>query len=385
MRTKTISFLLVLYSLMGVSQGLINSSIHSLLLDTERDIQISLPTTYDSDSIKSYPLTIVLDAEYLFDIYNANAKLFASKGKAPEQIIVGISMNETRKNDIFYNVANGKLNAENRKFYEFIRDELIFHMESNYRTTPFVTLVGEGVSANFITHYLQEKLSPINAYICINPSFSDFIGGQLQSYNLSDLEKHDTLFYFYTNNSSSFSLKKRTKISQLQNALVTKELRNLKIINDNIESYSSVSTMSEAIPRAILNIFKLFAPISKDEFENYISILSPIEAIGYLENKYLEIQYHFDSTIGIRERDIYVIEDIIIDKNEGEYLREFGKMILKMFPTSPLSEYYHGLYFEKKDNYKKALDYYKIGYGKMDPSDPNADKFYENIIRITTN
>ena len=58
-------------------------------------------------------------------------------------------------------------------------------------------------------------------------------------------------------------------------------------------------------------------------------------------------------------------------------------MILKLFPSSPLGDYYIGRYYESGNNIKKALKYYKIGYGKMDPSDPNSDAFYENILRLS--
>ena len=47
-------------------------------------------------------------------------------------------------------------------------------------------------------------------------------------------------------------------------------------------------------------------------------------------------------------------------------------MILKLFPSSPLGEYYIGRYYESGKMFKKALKYYKIGYGKMDPSDPEC-------------
>lgn len=63
-------------------------------------------------------------------------------------------------------------------------------------------------------------------------------------------------------------------------------------------------------------------------------------------------------------------------------MREFVEMILKRFPSSPLGDYYVGRYYEEGKNIKKAVKHYKIGYGKMDPSDPNADVFYENIIRL---
>ena len=114
----------------------------------------------------------------------------------------GISMLETKENDISFNTSNGKLSTTARYFYEFIRDEVIFYMESNYRTSPFISLVGQGYSGNLVSHFLEENTAFINSFICINPNFSDFIGGELQSYNLSKFSREDNSFYFYTNNSS---------------------------------------------------------------------------------------------------------------------------------------------------------------------------------------
>ena len=130
---------------------------------------------------------------------------------------------------------------------------------------------------------------------------------------------------------------------------------------------SSVSAISEAIPRALTQVFEVYSGISNEEFEKNIKDLAPREAIYYLENKYLEIEFLFGTNLGIRERDIYAIENIIIEKENGDYLRDFGKMILKLFPSSPLGDYYIGKYYEIGKVYKKALKYYKIGYGKMDP------------------
>jgi hypothetical protein len=60
--------------------------------------------------------------------------------------------------------------------------------------------------------------------------------------------------------------------------------------------------MSEAIPRAMNKIFEIYAPISKEEFKKNIENKSPKDAISYLENKYIEIEFLFGSNIGIRER-----------------------------------------------------------------------------------
>lgn len=104
-----------------------------------------------------------------------------------------------------------------------------------------------------------------------------------------------------------------------------------------------------------------------------------------MENKYLEIEFWFGSSLGIRERDIYAIEKIIIEKENGDRLLDFGKMILKIYPSSHLGDYYIGKYYETGKNIKRAITHYKIGYGKMDPANPNADAFYENILRLGGN
>ncbi|MEN8703240.1 MAG: alpha/beta hydrolase-fold protein [Polaribacter sp.] len=380
---KTLSLIFLLFCYTSFSQNIITKKLESDILETTRNLRIYIPETYEKDSIKNYPLTVVFDEEYLFDTYVGNAILLAKKDKAPKQIIVGISMDESRDKDISFDRNSGKLSTTANYFYEFVRDEVIFYMESNYRTSPFISIVGYGYSANLVTHYLKENTAFINAFICINPSFSDFIGQELARYNIPKFQKEDNTFYLYTNNASSFSGEKQLKIDQVQKRLSGLDIKNFSIINDIIETSSSVSAIGEAIPRAMTKVFEVYSAISKEEYEKNIKELSPEDAIYYLENKYLEIEFLFGTNLGIREKDIYTIENIVIEKENGDKLRDFGKMILKLYPSSPLGDYYIGLYYETGKMYKKALKYYKIGYGKMDPADSNADAFYENILRLT--
>jgi hypothetical protein len=379
---NSLSLLFILFYFCGFSQKTIQKNLESIFLNSNRNISIYIPEGYEKDNLKNYPLTIVLDEEYLFDAYVGNAVLFAKKDKAPKQIVVAISMEETKGADISFDINSGQLTSSAQSFYTFIRDEVLFYMESNYRTSPFITLVGQGYSANLITHFLQEDTAFINSFICINPSFSDFIGNELQSYDLLKFGREDNTFYFYTNNSTSFSADKQIQIDQIQKGLSGLEMKNFNVINDVINTSSSVSAMSEAIPRALTKVFEVYSGITKEEFDRNIKDLAPLDAISYLENKYLEIEFLFGSSLGIRKNDIYAIENIIIEKENGDRLRDFGKMILKLYPTSPLGDYYIGMYYETGKMIKKALNQYKIGYGKMDPADPNADAFYENILRL---
>ncbi len=76
------------------------------------------------------------------------------------------------------------------------------------------------------------------------------------------------------------------------------------------------------------------------------------------------------------------IESIVIDQENGKYLAEFGSMIEQLYPKSPLSDYYIGMFYEKQGKYKQALKYYKNGYAKMDQNIEKAEKYYENIERV---
>jgi len=352
-------------------------------LQDTRTLQIHVPTGYERDSLANYPLTIVLDGDYLFDLYVGNAKLLEYTDRAPKQIIVGIQMANTRNKDASIHNINSGLTADSERFLFFIKDELVPYLEENYKTSPFISIVGSGITANLITHFLKDEYPLFNAYICLNPTFNPDINRQLQSYNLDKLKAIDNTYYFYLNSTEQIGSKKHANITVFNRFLQSLEIPNFNIRYDYLEnSPNAVSAIGEAIPRALSKVFELYASISKEEFKTKIKPLSPLDAIGYLENKYIEIEYLFGANIGIRENDIFAIEQLIIDKENGDYLKVFGKMILKLYPKSPLGNYYLGLYYETGKKNRKALKQYRIGYGKMDPSDPNADRFYENVERM---
>ena len=106
-------------------------------------------------------------------------------------------MKNTRVKDTGYDIITSELTPNSKNFYRFIRDEIIPFVEATYKTSPFLTIVGESLTANFITHFLREKYPIFNAYICLNPSLSEDVNTQIESYKLSNLSDEDNTFYFY--------------------------------------------------------------------------------------------------------------------------------------------------------------------------------------------
>ncbi len=363
------------------SQNIQLKKFNSKELNSDRYLKIYVPPSYALDSTKLYPLTIVLDAEYLFDVYVGNSILFSAKEKAPEQIIVGINQNQynERVKDCSYSKENSLPTADSEAFYRFIRSELFNYFEENYRISPFKTIVGNTLSANFINYFLIEDNPGFNAYVAINPYYAKDMPALLQQ-KIPSL-KNENRFYYLSNgsyNSENWKTAINTTNVLLQNSGNPK----FKYKYDFFENSNAVSSIGQSIPSAFAFIFDLYSAISKEEFEKNIKDLSPADAIAYLENKYVEIEYLFGSNIKIRESDIFAIEPIILDKENGDYLKNFGEMINKLYKESPIGDYYIGRYYETGGKLKQALAYYKSGYMKLPESDPNADGYYENIERV---
>lgn len=134
-----------------------NISLRSEILDEERELFISLPSNYEQN-IHSYPIIIVLDAEYLFEITNAIVKIKASRNEMPESIVVGIPNNTGKRYDMamqlnypdgrtFFGDADGK---KIKGYLSFFRKELIPFLEKNYRVNHHKTIIGMSPSIGSI-------------------------------------------------------------------------------------------------------------------------------------------------------------------------------------------------------------------------------------------
>lgn len=125
------------------------SSLRSEILDEEREVYISLPSNY-SRNIHQYPVIIVLDAEYLFEITNAIVKIKSSRNEMPESIVVGIPNNTGKRYDMamqltypdgstFFGGADG---VKIKDYVSFFGKELIPFLEMNYRVNHHKTIIG---------------------------------------------------------------------------------------------------------------------------------------------------------------------------------------------------------------------------------------------------
>jgi predicted alpha/beta superfamily hydrolase len=380
MKIKLLLGLLISCFFVSFSQDITVKEFESSELGETRLLKIYVPKSYTDNPDRMYPLTIVLDSEYLFDIYVANAKLYSNKDKAPEQIIVGVTQNQNKERykDCSYDKTTSMPTQDGVNFYAFIRNEVLGYMDNNYRISPFKTIVGNTITANFINYFLIEKEPAFSAYVNLNPSYAMDIASMLHD-KVPTIENNT---YYYIISGDYNGKKKNKAIDGIDNLLQSSNNTNFKYKMDRRNESTKVSSIGEGIASSLAFIFEQYSAISKEEYKKNIAHLTPPEAIEYLEKKYVEIEYLFGANIKIRERDIFAIEGIILDKEDGIYLEDFGKMINRLYPDSPIGDYYIGKYHEDGEDYKKALKYYKNGYAKIDDEDPNKDGYYQNVERV---
>jgi len=363
--------------------GISTKKVNSVEFNRDRTIKLYVPKEHETDTIRKYPIAIVLDNDYLFDIYVGNSKIYANADLTPKQIVVGLDVDFRKNKDVSVVTKSGNLTDTSKKFYNYIKKELIPYLEANYKTSPYLTIVGDRDAGNFLLHFLKEQNPIFNAYVSISPKLTEQTLRLVSNFDLKRLDEIDNQFYLYVSSNPYEKKERRDLHEQLKKGLETLETEKLHIaFNDFKDESDKPTALVKALPDAFGNIFGLYPRISKQEYDEKIKDLDPLEAIKYLESKYLDIEYLYGTNLNVRFEDIYAIEGIVIDKLDGDYLRVLGDFVMIKHPESHLGEYYVGKYHESGRDYEQALFYYKEAYGKMELSDPNAEAFYENIIRV---
>jgi len=153
-------------------------SLSSKVLDENRDLYISLPLNYNRN-IQSYPIIIVMDGEYLFEITNAIVKIKTSRNEMPESIIVGIPNNTGKRSDMALQLSKkdgrkffGNSGGKTKAYLEFFKKELFPFLEKNFRINSHKTIIGMSPSFGPVLESFWNQPDLFNAYIVLAAELS---------------------------------------------------------------------------------------------------------------------------------------------------------------------------------------------------------------------
>ena len=323
----------------------------------QRELKIQLPRNYEENPDKQFPLIVVLDGDYLFEVTAGNVDFMSYWDDMPEAIVVGINQEDTKEDDLFISDVNHYPTQDGAKFFEFLGSELIPFMEDNYRVGDFKVGIGHGASANFINFFSFKKTPLFEAYVALSPTLSPYM-----SDNLTDrLSAIKTPLFYYLSTGGEDIKSNRNAIKELHDKLQAIDNKQVFYQYNNFENANHYALVGEALPKALQHIFQVYQPISKTEYRNNIVTLdtSPVE---YLIEKYERIKIFFGLDKQILVNDFRAIAAAINKNKTFEYFEDLAKLARQAYPDTVLKNYYMGRYFEAVGNPKRAIKAYQEAY-----------------------
>jgi len=356
----------------------VNDTILSKYLNEKRAIEIQLPRSYETEVDKNYPLMIVLDGDYMFNIVSGSVDYLSYWGDIPENLVVGINQKDTRFQDssVFDNITFTPISST-ASFYDFIVNELIPYFSKNYRVSNFKVIVGQERTANFANFFLLKNDPQIRGVISISPKISE----NMNRYLKENLSKSNSKIV-YTLSSSKRDFESIFKnVSELTASLDSIENKNLRFESLIFDKENHYILPSVSVPKSIRSTYSMYSDIDKIEYDSIISKLetSPID---YLKNKYQLIKEFYDLDKTISMNDFMAIEEFIEENEFFNLYDELSELAKQEYPGTILPSYYKGRFIEETGDPKKAMYIYRSAYNMKEVKGLTKEYLLELAERI---
>ena len=356
----------------------LNDTILSKFLNEKRSLEIQLPRSYNIELEKNYPLMIVLDGDYMFNIVAGSVDYLSYWGDIPENLVVGIKQKDSRFKDssVFDNITHTPITST-ASFYDFIVNELIPYFSKNYRISNFRIVVGQERTANFANFFLLKDNPQIRGVISISPKISENMSRYL-SENLSKVNSK----IVYTLSSSKKDLESIYKnVLELTASLDSIDNKNLKFESLIFDKENHYILPSVSVPNSIRKTYSIYSDIDKVEYDSIISNLNT-SPIDYLKNKYQLIKDFYDEDKTISMNDFMALEEYIEENEFFNLYNELSELAKQEYPGTILPSYYKGRFIEETGDPKKAMYIYRSAYNMKEVKGLTKEYLLELAERI---
>jgi len=143
------------------------------------DLYIHIPSDYDSDKTKKYPVDYILDGQWDFKLMDSVLGGLVYDKFVPETILVGITYsgenanyNDLRAMDLTPSAtAQVKGSGDGPKFFKFLKTEVIPYIEANYRADSSRRLLqGSSYAGLFTLYALFTEPGLFYGYMAASPA-----------------------------------------------------------------------------------------------------------------------------------------------------------------------------------------------------------------------
>lgn len=173
-------------------------TINSKVLNSDREISVYLPNSYNDNNYRNYPVLYLLDGRKFFNSFSGVITQLSSDAspQIPEMIVIGITSQNRIKDSSPTNSLIGYTKEEEKglevsggaeDFLKFIQKDLIPFVERKYRTNSYRTFVGYSFTGLPVLQALFSIPETFNSYLVID--FSAWWDNELMLKRLNEFSK----------------------------------------------------------------------------------------------------------------------------------------------------------------------------------------------------
>ena len=233
-------------------------TIKSAVLNEERIVVVQLPKSYQANPNKVYPVIYRLDGAGNIPLISAVMERLQNDNRAPEVIIVAIE-NTNRLRDLYPTVNKEPQGPVGEgggaaKFLAFIEQELMPLINKSYRTHNYNVIAGASAAGVFALYTMQANPELFQAHIAYSPAVWWNYGAPVKAAKSFINKSKDLNNYVYINIGEEAGIM-RERYNELQQALQSNNLQNLRFFSDAFDGVSHNLTSAAGSFNAYHNLF----------------------------------------------------------------------------------------------------------------------------------
>ncbi|MCD4817142.1 MAG: hypothetical protein K8S23_00445 [Candidatus Cloacimonetes bacterium] len=344
-------------------------SIKSKVLEQDRQMLVYLPKGYDVTK-KEYPVLYLLDGGYHFHHVTGIVQFLSSQGLIPQLIVVAIKNIDRNKDFLPTNTKKVPTSGGAENFLSFISDELIPHIDLNYRTQKYRILVGHSFGGTFSAYTFLEKPDLFDSYIAISPylHYDEQLLVKQAETDLKAPYNNYKFFYMTLGDEPPYI----PAIDKFTFIIETKSPDKLDFTYTNMKTETHGSIPHLSIYHGLEKMYADWV-LPKEKME---------EDIKALDDHYKYISEKYNYGIETPEYTINLLGYNLLFKKDVKKAIEVFQENIKRFPKSANVYDSLGDAYENNKQYKLAKENYAKAFKLADKDDANLKVFQKNLERI---
>lgn len=329
----------------------INHTVQSSVLNQERTIQIYTPEGY-SDLKKEYPVLYILDGQWFFSSGVSIQKALRTPVAIPEMIVVGINNSNPLRRTLF--------SSESDRFTDFLVNEVIQYIDTNYRTTKERVIFGWEDAAYYISELILERNEVFSGAIITD-------GGYASEELVKNFSSENDVYFFMAN--SRKDIYNIGSTEAFHEILIKNDPVNLKwkyeLFNDEVHE-----TLAHlAIYKGLKYYYHNFDSPVFESIQHYVDM----GGIDYLKNYFKERSKRFGGDGSIDNSTKNALIWLAWKRNNFEYFNLFMTEFEDVLSTERYASAYwqnrFGQFYLKHKDYENAIKYFGAGLSQY----PNSN------------